>query len=44
MIPKEESPWGIWENNLMKYDEPFMTERNQSSEYQDRVGLDEIFD
>ena len=43
LIPKELSLWDIWEQNLMKYDEPFMVERNQP-ETQERAGLDEIFD
>ncbi len=43
LIPKAESLWEIWEKNLMKYDEPFMTSRNQP-EQQKREGLDEIFD
>ena len=29
LIPKDISFWDVWEQNLMKYDEPFMTERNQ---------------
>jgi len=43
LIPKDLSLWDIWEQNLMKYDEPFMVERNQP-EPQERAGLDEIFD
>ena len=43
LIPKDQSLWDIWEQNLMKYDEPFMVERNQP-ELQERAGLDEIFD
>ena len=42
LIPKDLSLWDIWEQNLMKYDEPFMVERNQP-ETQERAGLDEIF-
>ena len=43
LIPKDNTPWDTWEQNLMKYDEPFMVERNQP-EPQERAGLDEIFD
>jgi len=44
LIPKDLSLWDTWEQNLMKYDEPFMSERNQPDLQQERVGLDEIFD
>ncbi len=44
LIPKDRSIWDIWEQNLMKYDEPFMTERKQPEVQQERAGLDEIFD
>jgi antitoxin VapB len=44
LIPKDHSLWDIWERNLMKYEEPFMTKRNQPKVQQERVGLDEIFD
>ena len=44
LIPKDRSQWDIWEQNLMKYDEPFMKERNQPENQQERAGLDEIFD
>jgi len=44
LIPKDRSLWDIWEKNLMKYDEPFMTERNQPENQQERAGLDEVFD
>ena len=43
LMPKEVPLWDIWEKNLMKYDEPFMVERNQP-EPQERAGLYEIFD
>ena len=29
LIPKDRSIWDTWEKNLMKYDEPFMAQRNQ---------------
>ena len=43
LIPKDHSMWDIWEQNLMKYEEPFMTERNQPENQDKRAGLDEIF-
>jgi antitoxin VapB len=43
LIPKDFSLWDIWEHNLMKYEDPFMVERNQP-QAQERAGLDEIFD
>jgi len=43
LIPKDTSLWDIWEQNLLKYDEPFMIERKQPKQ-QERAGLDEIFD
>jgi len=44
LIPKDRSLWDIWEQNLMKYDEPFMIDREQSAEQQERPGLDALFD
>ena len=44
LIPKETSPWELWADNLMKYDTPFIRERNQPDDHQRRVGLDEVFD
>ena len=44
LIPKSKSGWDIWEKNLLKYREPFITVRNQSECQQERAGLDEIFD
>jgi len=44
LIAKDKSLWDIWEKNLMKYNEPFMTRRNQPKNQQRRAGLDEIFD
>jgi len=43
LIPKENSLWDIWEQNLMKYEEPFIAKRNQPKNQQKRAGLDEIF-
>jgi antitoxin VapB len=36
-------PWDAWEQNLMKYADPFMIERNQPKP-QERAELDEVFD
>lgn len=44
LIPKDQSVWEAWEQNLLKYDEPFMTDRNQPKQLQERADLDEIFD
>lgn len=43
LIPREQSVWDKWIESIMKYDEPFMEERNQPTEHQKREGLDEIF-
>ena len=42
LIPKDQSIWDIWEQNLRMYDEPFMHDRNQPEMQQERAGLDEI--
>jgi antitoxin VapB len=44
LIPKDSTVWDAWERNLKKYDEPFMTERNQPESQQKRDGLDGLFD
>ena len=44
LLPKDNSIWDVWEKNLKKYDNPFMTQRNQPNNQQKRTGLDEIFD
>ena len=44
LIPKDNTAWDVWEKNLKKYKKPFMSERNQPQEQQERDGLDEIFD
>jgi antitoxin VapB len=44
LIPKTDSPWEVWKNNLMKYTTPFMEERNQPVELPERKGLNEVFD
>ncbi|MGM0425731.1 MAG: antitoxin [Thermodesulfobacteriota bacterium] len=43
LIPKDSPVWDVWEENLMKYEEPFMVERNQP-QVQERSGLNEVFD
>jgi antitoxin VapB len=43
LIPKSQSIWDIWEQNLMKYEEPLMSERQQPPQ-QVRADLDEISD
>lgn len=40
LIPKNHSVWDRWEENLKKYKEPFMVERNQSDLQQERDSLD----
>ena len=40
LMPKNQSIWDLWERNLMKYEEPFMTERNQPEPQQERENLD----
>ena len=40
LMPKNQSIWDLWERNLMKYEEPFMTERNQPEPQQERESLD----
>lgn len=43
LIPMNPSIWDVWEENLNKYDTPFMTERNQP-DAQERDRLDKLFD
>ncbi len=40
LLSKKQSPWDLWEKNLMKYEEPLMLERNQPKRQQERAGLD----
>jgi antitoxin VapB len=40
LISKNQSIWDLWEKNLLKYEEPFMTERNQPELQQKRKSLD----
>ena len=43
LLPKSPSVWDLWEKNLMKYEEPFMIERNQPEAEQQRESLDAIY-
>ncbi len=43
LIPKDQSIWDIWEQNIMSDSEPISIDRNQQNQ-QKRVGLDVIFD
>ncbi len=36
LFSKSQSVWDLWERNLMKYEEPFMTERDQPKHQQER--------
>ncbi len=40
LMSQEQSIWDNWEKNLMKYDKPFMIERNQPEVQQKRECLD----
>ncbi|NOX63208.1 MAG: AbrB/MazE/SpoVT family DNA-binding domain-containing protein [Chloroflexi bacterium] len=44
LLPKDQSIWDVWEKKLMKYEEPFMVERNQPTSQQEREPLDEVHD
>lgn len=39
-MDKNESIWDLWEKNLMKYDEPFITDRNQPEIHQERENFE----
>jgi len=43
IMPKNESVWSVWEENLKKYDEPFMNDRDQPDSQQERDGLNDLF-
>lgn len=43
LLPKDHRVWDVWEKNVMKYEAPFMVERNQPQP-QERTGLDDVFD
>jgi antitoxin VapB len=40
LISMHQSVWDVWEKNLMKYDTPFMMERSQPDQQQERELLD----
>ena len=40
LLSKNQSIWDIWEQNLMKYKEPFMVERKQPEAQQERESFD----
>lgn len=40
LLSKKQSTWDLWETNLMKYEEPFMSERSQPKDQQERDTLD----
>jgi antitoxin VapB len=40
LIPKNQSAWDLWEKNLLKHDTPFMMERNQPGQQEERESLD----
>lgn len=44
LIPKNQSPWDIWDEKLKSYDFPFMENGREDQGIQEREGLDEIFD
>jgi antitoxin VapB len=43
LISKNQSVWDLWEKNLLKHDTPFMMERNQPDQQQERERIDYIF-
>lgn len=43
LLPKDDSAWDTWEQSLNKYDDNFMTQRNQPVT-QKRAELDALFD
>lgn len=40
LISKNQYVWDLWEKNLLKYDTPFMMERNQPDQQQGRESFD----
>jgi antitoxin VapB len=40
LMPKAQSVWDLWEKNLLKYDDPFVIERNQPKQQQERESFD----
>jgi antitoxin VapB len=39
LMSKAQSVWDLWEENLLKHDDPFIIERNQPEQQQERDGL-----
>ncbi len=44
LIPKDQSVWDIWEQNLQKHEEYFMEKRKQPQNQQKREEIDALFD
>lgn len=44
LISKDHSIWDTWEQNIMKYEEPLLSDRNQPNTQQNREELDALFD
>jgi len=44
LLPKNKSVWDVWEEKLLRYDEPLIKERNQPLDQQKREKLNEVFD
>ncbi len=44
LIPKDRSLWDVWEERLLRDDEPFMPDRNQPQSQQERASLNETLD
>ncbi|RPI78066.1 MAG: AbrB/MazE/SpoVT family DNA-binding domain-containing protein [Desulfobacteraceae bacterium] len=40
LISKNQSVWDLWEKNLLKHDTPFIMERKQPDQQQERESLD----
>jgi len=40
LLSKKQSLWDLWEKNLLKYDTPFIMERNQPIQQQERESFD----
>jgi antitoxin VapB len=43
LLPKNQSVWEEWEENLLKDGELLLAERNQANDQQKREGLDGLF-
>lgn len=39
LMSKAQSAWDLWEENLLKHDAPFVIERNQPEQQQEREDL-----